>query len=141
MRNEQEHHDQCVVMNWCKLNEKLYPCLAKIHAIPNGGDRHPAIGKKLKKEGVKAGMLDWCLPWPIFAFEKEGINYYSKCGLYVEMKTLPKHQSKISPSQRDWLKWFIDQGYEAFVAWSADEGIEILKHYVNPDETRWIDFN
>jgi len=151
MRNEREHHDQVIVMNWCLLNKKKYPCLGFIYAIPNGGDRHAAVGAKMKAEGVKKGMLDWCLPWPKQDFIAGEIvgkgNFYVVCGLYVEMKVSPvgypnsRPLSKISNDQKEWIKYFLDVGYEVKVAWSADEAIGYLKEYVNPEETRWIDFN
>jgi len=143
MRNNKEHNQQVMVFNWRDLNAHLYPCLKYMYAIPNAGQRHPAVGAKMKAEGLKPGMLDFCLPWP-----KEDLQFknfcvrelYDICGLYIEMKTPPKQPSKISTEQKDCLKYLISVGYEAHVAWSADEAIEIIKNYINPDETRWVDF-
>lgn len=135
MRNNKEHIQQVMVFDWRDLNEHLYPCLKYMYAIPNAGQRHPAVGAKMKAEGLKPGMLDFCLPWPKLYCGDDPVH-----GLYVEMKTPPKQPSKISTEQKDCLKYLISVGYEAHVAWSADEAIGIIKNYINPDETRWVDF-
>jgi len=140
MRNEREHNEQKMVIVWCELNKKLYPCLDRIYAIANGGDRHLLVAMKLKKEGVKAGMLDLCLPWPLEFDQMDDIPLYFKCGLYVEMKALPKQPSKVSPKQKEWIKYLLAVGYEVHIAWSADEAIRIIKNYVNSEETGWTDF-
>ena len=50
-----EHQLQVSV---CELMDKaLRPPLA-YHATPNGGHRHVAVARKLKAEGVKAGVAD-----------------------------------------------------------------------------------
>jgi predicted RecB family endonuclease len=54
----------------------MYPILKWIHAIPNGGHRHVAVAKRMKREGVKAGVLDICIPVPVDEW----------AGCYVEMK-------------------------------------------------------
>ena len=56
-----EHTEQVAVINWAKLNEGKYPQLRNLFAIPNGGHRHIGTAKKLKAEGVKAGVPDLCL--------------------------------------------------------------------------------
>jgi len=144
-RNQQEHQDQVVVMLWAELNKKKYPCLGFIYAIPNMSMAHVNFRVKMKAEGLKKGMLDWCLPWPIVCHKMHG-DLYSFCGLYVEMKVPPvgypnsRPLSKISNDQKEWIAYFLDVGYEVKVAWSADEAIGHLKEYVNPDEKNWIDF-
>jgi len=96
---------------------------------------HVNFRVKLKAEGLKKGMLDFCLPLPKL-YCGEDPNH----GLYIEMKVPPIQSSKISTDQKDVLKYLIDVGYEAQVAWSADEAIAIIKQYINPEETRWVDF-
>lgn len=141
MRNQQEHYDQCIVMNWCELNKTKYPCLGFIYAIPNMSMAHVNFRVKMKAEGLKKGMVDWCLPWPkqdFIAGEMVGHgNFYVVCGLYVEMKVKP---NKPTPEQEAWLEWLSSVGFVAKVAWSADQAIGYLKEYVNPDETKWTDF-
>jgi len=141
MRREKEHNEQCVVISWCEMNKARYPCLGFIYAIPNMGKHHVSFRMKQAREGLKKGMLDLCLPWPKQDFTVGEIvgfgNFFVLCGLYIEMKIKP---NKLTPEQKDWIKFLQDAGYEVKVAWSADEAIVILKEYVNPDEKRWIDF-
>lgn len=126
-----------MVINWCELNKKAYPCLGFIYAIPNAGQRHLIVGAKMKAEGLKKGMLDLCLPWPLEFDQVDEIPLYFRCGLYIEMKVKP---NKLTPEQKDWIKYFLDVGFEVKVAWTADEAIRHLKKYVNSEETNWIDF-
>ena len=46
----------------------------------------------------------------------------------------------LSPEQKEWKDYFNSIGYEAVVAWSADQAIEIIKKYVNPEEKKWRNF-
>ncbi len=56
-----EHQTQAAFVQW--LSRQRIPGLDLAHAIPNGGQRHPAVAAKLKAEGTKAGALDW--QWPV----------------------------------------------------------------------------
>ncbi len=140
MRNEREHTEQCFAIFWCELNKEKYPCLGRIYAIPNMGKHHVSFRVKQAKEGLKKGMLDLCLPWPkVTEIEINGQKYFSKVvhGLYIEMKIRP---NGLSPEQKEWKEYFNSVGYETHVAWSGEQCIDILKNYVNPDETKWRNF-
>jgi hypothetical protein len=97
-RDDREHQEQVALFEWAALNEARLPELALLFAIPNGGDRHPAVAAKLKAEGVKAGVPDLFLP-----VARDGYH-----GLWIELKapggTLADHQS-------DWLTFLSQQGY------------------------------
>ena len=53
-----EHYEQVCFINWW---EEEHPNIL-IYAIPNGGKRHPATARKLKLEGVRAGIPDTHAP-------------------------------------------------------------------------------
>ena len=58
-----EHHEQCALFAWLRLQ---WPDLDRVSfAIPNGGHRHKAVAGKLKAEGVKAGVPDIFIAYPI----------------------------------------------------------------------------
>lgn len=57
-----EHSEQVSLFRWWKLRYRDHPAL--LFAIPNGGARDRITGKRLKDEGVRAGIPDICLPWP-----------------------------------------------------------------------------
>lgn len=117
-----EHGEQCAVMDWANVHQKIFPMLEWLHAIPNGGDRHPAVAAKLKAEGVKKGVPDLCLPYPTLDMCDGGY-----CGLYLEMKV---KGGTVRPDQKRWIEYLSTAGYRVAVAWSADEAIEILRKYV-----------
>ena len=134
-RKISEHTHQVQVILWANLMEKRkYPMLRFLYAVPNGGARHPIVAAKLKAEGVKPGVLDLCLPYPIKAnMVPRSINYYQSfkyCGLYIEMKTLtPK--GRLSDDQKEWIEYLKGVGYKVVVAWTADEAIEEIERYLN----------
>lgn len=113
-----EHHHQIAVMRWAESMSLIKPELRLLYAIPNGGKRHWMTGKKMKAEGVKAGVPDMCLP-----VARRGFH-----GLYVELKT-PK--GRPSPIQRDWIDALTGQGYAARCAYGYRQAIEIIEDYID----------
>jgi len=112
-----EHTEQCAVMAWVAWNVSAHPCLKWLHAIPNGGHRNPRVAVKLKAEGVKAGVADLFLPWPVAG----------KCGLYIEMKAM---DGDLKNNQQEFLEYAEDAGYVAAVCYGADEAIQVLEDYL-----------
>lgn len=89
------------IFNCIPLYLKDYPELALLHAIPNGGWRHPATAAALQRQGVKPGVPDMFLPVPRGMFN----------GLYIELKRL--REGDLSDKQREWLAALTAQGYRA----------------------------
>lgn len=73
-----EAQEQEALFEWKAIAMRKDPRLALLHAIPNGGWRHPAVGAAMKRQGVLAGMPDVHLP-----VSRGG--YHS---LYVELKRI-----------------------------------------------------
>ena len=84
LRGPTEHQEAVALMQWARLAKVRHPELSLMYAIPNGGDRHPAVAAKLKAEGVRAGIPDYCLPVARGGFH----------ALYVELKTLTGRASR-----------------------------------------------
>jgi hypothetical protein len=59
---EAERQHQVALIRWVKAIEDAYPVLKLLYAVPNGGDRNLYVARKLKAEGVRAGVADLCLP-------------------------------------------------------------------------------
>jgi len=134
-KNDREHQEQCIVIAFCELNKEKYPCLDMIYAIPNMGKHHIYFRLKQAAEGLKKGMLDLCLPFPVLHDKLPFTKLYIKCGLYIEMKIKP---NKPNSFQKKWIDYFISVGYDAHVAYSYQQAIELIKNYINPDERDWV---
>jgi len=111
-----EHDQQCSIFRWAKLME--YPGLALLYAIPNGGFRHKATAKRLKDEGVKAGVPDICLPVACG-------GYY---GLYIELKK--KSNNFVTVNQEEWLERLRGQNYYAVVCRGEDSAKQTIIGYL-----------
>ena len=78
MSHPTEHQEQVALIHWAKMRSATLPELGLLFAIPNGGERHLFVAKKLKAEGVKPGTPDLCLP-----VARGGYH-----GLFIEMKRM-----------------------------------------------------
>lgn len=113
-----EHEEQVALMRLVELHKGRWPELGMLFAVPNGGNRDIITAKKLKAEGVKAGVPDLCLPVPRGEYH----------GLFVELKRQKK--SQISPEQVAWLKALQGQGYRAEMCLGAAAAWEVIQEYM-----------
>ena len=116
---EQEH-----VFLWASMEERTYPELAMLYAIPNGGKRAIKTAVALKKQGVKRGVPEMCLPVP-----RGGFN-----GLYIELKRVKG--GTVSDEQREWIAALNTQGYKAIICHGAEEAIEQIRGYLCHTSTK-----
>tara|TARA_Y100001963_G_scaffold64170_1_gene89488 strand:+ start:223 stop:594 length:372 start_codon:yes stop_codon:yes gene_type:complete len=116
-RKQSEHTEQVSLFDWCHANKSRHPQLDLIFAIPNGGLRNKAVGKKLKMEGVKAGVPD------IFLAVPKG----EKHGLFIELKY---GTNKPTQTQLDWLQKLRAEGYEAQVCWGFEQARDCINNYL-----------
>lgn len=114
-------------MDWVKLNENKYPVLRSIFAIPNGGSRGSTklarmrAGKRLKDEGVRAGVPDLLLP-----AGRLGYN-----GLFLEMKF---KDGTLSKAQKEFCKLLTEQNYLVLVPYTWQQAAIALEAYINENE-------
>ena len=120
MRNQEptEHQEQVALIEWARLRRATIPELGMLFSIANGSDRHPAVGAKLKKEGVAKGVPDLCLPVPRGGYH----------GLYVELKR--QRGGRVSPEQKAWIESLNSQGYRATVCYGATDAIKVIESYM-----------
>lgn len=110
-----EHQIQAGFFKYLNLQYKfIRPC---IFAIPNGGHRHIAVAKKMKDEGVTAGVFDVFVAIPSNHFH----------GLWMEFKA---GKNKITQAQEEFKKRMLTMGYACAVVYSIDEAIEELQRYL-----------
>ena len=113
-----ESQVQGAFFQWCRgYGVREHPELKWIFAIPNGGARDPITGANLKREGVKRGVLDICLP-------------VARCGyhgLFMEMK---KPGEKMTPEQQEFSIFLKEQGYSTHVVNDFQVAIKIVREYL-----------
>ena len=112
-----EHAEAVTLMKAVRLHEGKHPELRLLFAVPNGGDRHPAVASKMKAEGVKAGVPDYVLPVARGGFH----------GLVIELKTATGSASR---EQKQWLTDLRDQGYRAEVCRGWQQAFDTLMEYL-----------
>ncbi len=117
-----EGPQQELLFRWLKFT---YPDVYNLtFHIPNGGDRHAAVGKKLQREGVKKGVPDIFVALPAGGYS----------GLFIEFKAAKPHASDVSEEQKAWLEKLEAAGYKALVCKGTQEAKEAIFNYVIADE-------
>lgn len=109
-----EHDMQVACINWFRY---VYPHFI-IYAIPNGGARDMVSGRKLKDEGVLAGVPDLCIPVARHGFHS----------LYIEMKN--GQRGIVSDKQKSVINRLKEQGHCCIVCRSLDHFIEVVTKYL-----------
>ena len=99
-----ESQEQKALFQWAGLAQQKYPELKLLHHIPNGGIRDIRTATNLKREGVKRGVPDICLP----------VSRGKYHGLYIEMKA---GKNKPSDEQKEWINSLQEEGYAACVCY------------------------
>jgi len=123
-----EHDHQALLFEWATWQARTVPEIGLLFAIPNGaatqhitntnGKRWSPQGVKLKKEGLKKGVPDVCLP-----VARQGYH-----GLYIEMK---RPGEKPTPEQVKWLTALQSQGYLATVCDGFDDARTAILDYLD----------
>ena len=108
-----EHGIQKAFFDWARL----HPEARHAYAVPNGGHRSKATAGRLKAEGVRAGVLDVCLP-----------KMRGGCGaLYIEFKA---GRNTMSKEQAEEAARLVDDGYAVACCWDALQAIEFTQAYL-----------
>jgi len=113
-----EHQEQCALFAWIRQAAAVIPEFRLIFAVPNGGKRTAGQKIWMWQEGLESGVPDiFC------AVPKNG-----KHGLFIEMKIRP--HGRLSKEQKRWLTQLESAGYQADVAWTAEEAKHIILEYL-----------
>src|SRR5262245_42876047 len=118
---ELERQHQVALIKWVKSVKDTYPVLKLLYAVPNGGHRNVKVAKKLKAEGVIAGVADLCLP-----AARRGYH-----GLYLEMKS---EEGVTTKEQQAFLRGVFEEGYCAVIAQGVDEARSTLAWYIGTND-------
>lgn len=114
-----EHVEAVNFMRMCFYGRGKRPDLAEIFAVPNGGDRHPAVAAKLKAEGVRKGVSDYLLLVPRGTFH----------GMALELKRV--EGSGLEPEQVEFLERCRARGYHATWARGAEAAFQAVCEYLD----------
>jgi len=109
-----EHQTQSAFFDW--VARQKFEGVELMHAIPNGGQRHPAVAAKLKKEGVKAGVPD--VAWPV---QRGGF-----IGLAIEFKHGDGNPTK---EQRERITAMQKEGWLVAVCWDWQAAARLVQGY------------
>lgn len=117
MSRQYEAAEQCTLIDWSMRCRGKYPVLDLLFHIPNGGSRNKREAANLKRQGVKAGVADLCLPVACGGYH----------GLYIELK---HGKNKPTNSQREWQAALSAQGYLAVVCYGFEDARDTIEKYL-----------
>ncbi|MGL4485060.1 MAG: VRR-NUC domain-containing protein [Anaerovoracaceae bacterium] len=122
MSRHLESAEQRALFDWANLNLGKHPELAFMFHVPNGGKRDAKAGAAMKREGVKPGVPDICLPVPMC---REKLSCYH--GLYIEMKV---GKNKLCDSQKAFVDHLVRNGYAVAVCYSWTAAKDCILAYL-----------
>jgi len=117
MAQQFESLHQQALFTWAGYQECIFPVLKLLHHIPNGGKRDEKTARKLKREGVKAGVPDVFLP------SARGEHH----GLYIEMKF---GTNKPTKEQKEFIRLLKEENYKVEVCYHWLEARDIIVNYL-----------
>lgn len=110
-----ESDEQIAVVTYCEYRK------IPVFHIPNGGSRNKIEAANLKKQGVRAGVPDLCIP-----VSRKGYH-----GLFIEMKA---GRNKATETQKQWIELLNKNGYLATVCNGAGEAINTIENYFSNEK-------
>lgn len=116
-----EAQEQESLFQWAEIMQKQYPVLRRMYHIPNGGSRNKIEAANLKRQGVKSGVPDICLPVPRGKYH----------GLYIELKRTTG--GKVSSAQSEWINDLSGYGYRALVCRGWMEAAKVIQNYLDEE--------
>ena len=107
-----------MLFEWAEVQRAKWPELDLLFHIPNGSCKSINQAIKFKREGLKPGVPDLCLP-----VARQG--YHS---LYIEMKR--SNGGRLSDAQKWWLENLRSQGNKAVVCNGFEEAAGVIEDYL-----------
>ena len=122
-RWHKEQAMQIAIVQWARARTDVYPCLAWLHHVPNGGPRSAREAAILAKAGLTRGIPDLCLPYPSGPYH----------GLYVELKY---GRNKLTQEQAAFMEYAAGAGYATAVCRSAPDAQRVIEQYIQTGSER-----
>lgn len=117
-RIDTESGAQEMLFTWAMWQQEGRPELKLLYHVPNGGKRDKRTATALRRQGVKAGVPDLCLP-----VARGGYH-----GLYIELKV---GKNKTTEKQDKWIAALRQQGYYVSVCYGWEEARETIENYLD----------
>ena len=106
---------------WAEYQSAAHTELKLLYHIPNEGKRSVSYGAALRRQGMKKGVPDLCLPVARGKYH----------GLYIEMKA---GRNKPTVDQQWWLEALERQGFRAVWCSGWEQAKEEISEYLNLKE-------
>lgn len=116
-RENREAEEQEALFVWAEYQSAAHPELRLLYHIPNEGKRSVAYGAALRRQGMKKGVPDLCLPVARGKYH----------GLYIEMKA---GRNKPTVDQQWWLEALERQGFCAVWCSGWERAKEEISEYL-----------
>lgn len=114
---ESEGQAQAAVFSWARWQQSKHPALKSMYHAANEGRRSRSAGADLKRQGMKPGVSDICLPYAAGGYNN----------LYIELKV---GNNKASDAQLAFIDAINEIGGKALVVYGADNAIEVIAAYL-----------
>jgi len=110
-----EENEQIKLFDWARHIKAL----RWMYAVPNGGRRNIREAARLKRQGVKAGVADIHLPYPMPPYH----------GLFIELK---RHigTATVTDKQQEFLQDMELKGYKVAVCRGFEEARATIVEYM-----------
>ncbi len=118
MKRQTESLIQQAFIKWCWLNERKYPELKLGFAVPNQGLRDARNARRMKAEGMRAGVPDWMLP----------VMAWDKAGLAIEFKA---PGGKLTVLQLAYHKLLSNHDWRVEVCYDWRSAADIVAEYLS----------
>lgn len=125
MRQLEHSIAQAVMIWWAYWANAMKIDHRLLFSVPNGGHRQIGVAKKMKAEGTRKGIPDYCLAIPRHGYH----------GLFLELKAGGPgvERGRLSKDQQEVGEILTLQGYRWAVAYGTDEAINTIEKYLKPE--------
>jgi len=114
-----EHLEQTQLLAWARYQRfNGTPIADDLHAIPNGARTSMSVAKRLKAEGLRAGIPDLMLTIPVAPYH----------GLFIELKA---KGGRLTDTQREQIERLRARGYHAVCCVGFDEARIAIERYLS----------
>ncbi len=119
-----ESAEQQTLFTWAEYNRAKYPELRWMYHIPNEGKRSFQRGAQMRREGLKPGVPDVCLP----------VARGNYSALYIEMKRI--RGGRLTAEQKEWADGLRRCGNLVMRCNGWEQAARVIEQYL----TSWEDF-